>query len=280
MVMEQVFDFATRIETILSFLAFVFALVLTGYRAKLKRDEKLALEAKPENLDALNVYFRVETAGLTKQQKFDLALEQIRKGERGSKRWVGLFCLFGILLFGYAYFHQRTLQSKQINDPPALPSAQDSPKSETVEHVEATKNRFEFAHKGLLASFGTKDSCESVVETTSASSFSSFVSSDDDTSCTEYGKFTFVPFQTGKLDGEMIKFSVNVEFRGTQPGGAFVISGEEGTILSISYGEATTTEAVELRNNQRYVFHGNTQVRANTGGGSSKIVVSISAGDP
>lgn len=273
--MEQVFDFATRVETVLSFLAFVLALVLTGYRARLKRDEKLALEAKPENLDALNSYFRVDTAGLTKQQKFDLALEQIRKGERGSKRWVWLFCLFGLLLFGYACFHQWILQSNRDAVTPTTPPVEEISIQPQDQAAESNKNRFEFASKGLLASFGTKDSCASVVETISESSFSSFVSSDDDTSCTEYGKFTFTPFQSGKLDGEKLEFSVDIEFRGTQPGGAVEISGSEGTVLSMPYEVESENVKVELRNNQRYVFHGNTQVRANTGGGSSKIVVSI-----
>ncbi|MBL4795955.1 MAG: hypothetical protein JKY50_00925 [Oleispira sp.] len=277
--MTQVIEFATRVDTVFSLIAFIFALGWAAYHSKLKRDEKLALEANSENLDALNNYFRVDTDGLTKQQKFDLALEQIRKGERISKRWILLGVLFGVMLFGYACFHQWSLQARNSETTPGktpVVSVNDTVKPSVDSSV--IVNEFRYANKGLLASFGTANHCESVVETTSESSFSSFVSSDDNTSCTVYGKFTFTPSKADQLDGVGLQFTIVVEFKGTQPGGAFEISGNEGTVKSIRQGEEKASEVVILKNNHQYVFHGNTQVAAKTGGGSSKISVSIRAG--
>jgi hypothetical protein len=75
-----------HITTGIALAAFIAAVAAWTYRAILKRKERL-IRTAPESERAALVessleFFRVDTSGLTKTQKYDLALEQIRARER------------------------------------------------------------------------------------------------------------------------------------------------------------------------------------------------------
>lgn len=98
-----------NVTTGLTLLAFLALVVLTGFRYYVKHKESLILAAKPaERADLVKaalVHFRIDPSTLTKQQQFDLAMEQIKSRDRRyliQARSISVFFALFLAMAAYA----------------------------------------------------------------------------------------------------------------------------------------------------------------------------------
>lgn len=109
--LESIMSALPYVSSGLTLAAFVVGVVAWIYKSKIEEREKLIRSAKQDDRaklvqDALE-FFHIETGDLTKEQKYNLAIEQIKnKAQRFSSSLIfaALVCSFGLVLSLYAIF--------------------------------------------------------------------------------------------------------------------------------------------------------------------------------
>src|SRR4051812_46741065 len=98
----------TQVTTGLTLAAFIVAVSAKLYQSSLQQRERLIRMApeseRPPLIDKALEEFRVETPGLTKLQKYQLAVEQIKARERRFKAVTRVVLFVALLLGGISIF--------------------------------------------------------------------------------------------------------------------------------------------------------------------------------
>lgn len=83
---NSIWSASTQVTTGVALVAFVIAVAAWVYRLRLIRKERLIRSASEGDrarlVESALEFFRIDTAGLTKEQKYQLALKQIHARER------------------------------------------------------------------------------------------------------------------------------------------------------------------------------------------------------